>query len=136
MVIRYNEIAKRNEQKIQAILEKVWKITLRHTEPFAPADFYIIENDSIVGAIEIKTRSHKFGKYPTIWMSLRKYISLKNLNLKDIYYVINYPNTVRYIKLDDIDSSKIVTSGRTDRVDAPNDIETLIEIPIYELREI
>lgn len=137
MVVRYNNLAARNEKLVSKLLTDKWGVRVEPTLPFSPVDFILYKDDLVVGYVETKARTHNYGTYPTIYLSLRKYEALHKLSMSEhvpTYFVVMFEDQFRYINIDDVDALSPFVAGRTDRRDAPNDMELMLNIPIEHLR--
>lgn len=136
MVIRFRLTDKANERYVANEIEKTWKVKLVPTGFLSPVDYlvYSIRND-LLGAIEIKSRRHTFREFPSIYVSERKYKALQEF--PNGWFFVKYKNDViKYLNIKNIDPSRVIMAGRRDRVNAPNDIERIIDVPISKLEDL
>lgn len=118
------------------VLERAWKCKTHRTAYLDGLDLCVLRDGRTVGIGEIKNRTNLSTQYPTIYVSFHKYHRLvfaaAALEVKGIF-VVNYADKLCWIDVKDIDARRHGILGRTDREDAPNDTELIIEVPVDEL---
>lgn len=109
---------------------------IRHFGDLSPIDWYAVRSGRIVGVLELKSRAHEERKYPTVFLNVRKWLALSlasvGLNVPAIF-VAKFVDGVRWIKVQDVDASRIKIGGTKHIVKSSSDIEPLIEVPIASM---
>jgi hypothetical protein len=132
---------RKNEDEVIALLEKAWKCAVHRFGALSPIDFFALRNESMVAVMELKTRSHEHGRYPTVFLSVRKWLALTlasvGLNVRALF-VVKFTNGVYYIDLKDVDATKNRMAGIKEEL-SPHDHlgrEPIIDVPIGSLIKI
>ena len=137
MVVRSNEESERVEQEAAAIVSSKWGVSLIKMPKFSGVDYFFYNGvDRRMGVFEVKRRYNDSTKYPTVYLSVRKYLALKGYYDEGLlaFFLPYFDDALMYIGFYDIDASKQNMLGRRDRSAAPNDIEPMIEVPVSSLR--
>ena len=125
-----------NEHTAAARLEAAWGVKLHRFPRLHAVDWYAEREDRLVGYVEIKVRTVTADSYPTVFLSLRKYASLTNLE-----HATGIPSTfvagfacgsLLWIRTSDVDARSIVMGGRTDR-GLTMDREPMVNVPIADM---
>jgi len=121
-----------NQDRVKATLEQAWGCRLCTFGKLAVVDYFVLQHERICAIVEIKTRYHASTKFDTVYCSVRKYDAL--LRYQQCFgvpglFVAHFTDDLRFIRVGDIDHTRITLSGRKDRKSA-TDIEPLIEVPI------
>ena len=128
------------QREIADALEKAWGCKVADFGGHASEiDYYAHRGGNVLAVIEIKSRKHESDKYPTLYLSMRKWLALLMASIgmgAHPFFVAGYSdNVIRYINAYDADARNIKILGRTDR-GAANDQEPIIEVPIKHMRRI
>ena len=90
----------------------------------------------MVGCGELKTRSHSSSQYRTVFLNVRKWLALlmaeNGLGVPSVF-VVRFTDCVKWIKIADIDGTKIRIGGCKQIVKSRNDIEPVIEVPVRSM---
>lgn len=137
MIIRVEESDERNEQRVCEALEAAWGVEMRKYGRFDRIDRYGVQNGVTRFVAEIKVRHNESNRYPTVLASAAKWFYLlrlsEALNIPGLYVFAFTDGIVGFVKANEIDARKHRIAGRIDRVDAPNDQELIIDVPISQL---
>jgi len=120
------------EAEIAKVLEMAWGVTAHRYATFDSIDWWIERDRRCVAVAEMKDRSHVFGKYPTTYLSFRKWLALVLASLTGPVplFVVRFKDGIYWVDANRVDPrGALIVGGRTDRVGNPNDIEPLIEVP-------
>jgi hypothetical protein len=125
-----------NQRVVALHLATLWNCRLRSMEETAPIDF-VADRDGIpVGLVEVKCRKNASTKYPTVFLSYLKYKQMRTesiLRKLPAIYLISYTDGIRYVKIDDVDTSRTVIAGRQSRPGAAHDQEEIIEVDLWDM---
>ena len=126
------------ESEVAHRLGLVWKCELHTFGPLSPIDWYATRKGFMTGVLELKARTHTYGTYQTIYLSVRKWLCLYmasvGLNVPAIF-VVKFTDRIAWVPLTDVDPRRMIIGGRG-VVRVRNDIEPLIEVPIKLLRNV
>jgi hypothetical protein len=119
------------EQEIATLIELAWGATAHRYAQFDSIDWWIEKDKRCVAYVEMKDRSHPFGKYPTTFLALRKWLALTLAALTGpkSLFVVRFTDGIYWVNVHKVDPTALIVNGRTDRIGNPNDIEPLIEVP-------
>lgn len=127
------------QENMRQLIEQRWRCKVQSYGHWAPVDFWAGRGGEIILAgIEFKRRYHELGKYPTVFLNLRKWIALHFAQLgldKPAIYVVQFDDGVRWIELCDIPVTQVRIGGCREFVKSVNDIEPVIEVPIALMEE-
>jgi hypothetical protein len=128
------------EQQVAAVLENAWRCRMIHFGLLSPLDWYSTRDDRLVGVLELKARSHASDRYPTVFLSVRKWLALITAGIGlgvPALFVVQFTDGVRWCRVADIDASQHRMGGcrpRPGREDL--DVEPLIEVPVLFMRTV
>jgi hypothetical protein len=134
-----NSDDRRNEIDVASILSKKWECRLARFGDLSPIDWYAERHGRVVGVLELKSRTHPSNKFDTVFLNVRKWLSL---NLASIglgcpaLFVVKFTNDLRWIKVSDIDASRQRIAGCSRLVKSASDIEPVIEVEISKMLEL
>ncbi len=126
----------RAEQSVAEVLENAWRCKLVSFGQLAPLDWYAVRDGRMVGLIELKCRTHASGQYPTVYLNLRKWISLMLGSVGmgvPALFVVQFEDEIRHIAASVIDASEIRIGGWASP-QARADTEPVIEVPVAEMK--
>lgn len=138
MSLFYDEQDRAHEQAVKQRLEQAWNCSIHFFGPAQPIDGYAAREAGVVAWFELKCRNVPKDKYPTIYLSFRKW---RDLVLTELHtdcpsiFVVDFSDALCYCNIRDVDARNIRILGRNDR-GAPNDLEPIIEVPISSLKQI
>lgn len=122
-----------NETAAAARLEAAWGVTLHRYPRLNAVDWYAERDDRLVGHVEIKVRTCTATTYPTVYLSLRKYLSLLTLEqatgARSAFVAGFACGTLLWTPITEVDARDVVMAGRHDRGYA-SDREPMILVPI------
>ena len=122
----------RNEHDIADLINKQWRCDVRSLGKLAPIDWVFVRDGRLVGVGELKSRTHKRNKYPTVFLNLRKWLALSlatsGLGVPAVF-VVKFTDQICWINIKYVDASKIKIGGCRSMVKSRNDVEPVIEVP-------
>lgn len=140
MIVRVTDTDERNEQRVSELIEAAWGVEMRKYGQFDRIDRFGVENGVTRFVAEIKVRRNESNRYPTVFASAAKWFYLlrlsESLDIPGLYVFAFIDGFVGYVKADEIDARRHRIAGRIDRVDAPNDQELIIDVPVEQLRPV
>lgn len=132
--VSYNKQDAAKEEKAVGLLESVWDCRIeRFGGFFNPIDFYAYRHDRMVAFIEFKQRSHVAGKYPTVFLNVRKYLHLVTASHSFFIpsmFVVGFSDCYRYIDVSKVNATNQRIGGCNRRYKGQSDIEPVIEVPV------
>jgi hypothetical protein len=127
----------RAEHEVAAVLGAAWQCELRQFGALSPIDWYATRLGRMTGVLELKSRSHAFGTYPTVFLNVRKWLALQlasaGLGVPAIF-VVKFTDGIAWAPLVTIDASAMRIGGCRELVKSRSDIEPVIDVPITILR--
>ena len=124
------------ERRVASMLAKAWRCEVRDTGPYDPVDWHFVRDGSTVAVGEFKSRSHASTTFPTIFLSVRKWASLRTASLGlgvNAYFIVEFTDCIMYMNIMDADQSNPKMAGRPPREGSANDQELMIDVPISVL---
>jgi hypothetical protein len=135
--MRVTERDQTNEElAAQAFEETVgWKPV--RFPPLCPIDWYAESASRLRAVMEVKSRSHAAGQYPTIFLSLRKYIALTHASLAfgcEAFFIVRFRGgEVRDVNVWDVDAKRMIMGGVGGTQPGDCGREPLIEVPVDQM---
>lgn len=126
------------QKETEKFLEKKWGVEVHGVGEFSPFDGYVVKGGRYAGIIEIKVRKNSSKKYDTVYLSLRKYLTLL-LNMIGTgtvsKFVVRFDDGVYSIDINKVNAGvdHITIAGREDR-GHKNDVEPIILVPIDDMK--
>jgi len=134
-----NREDEQGEDAVARRLEKAWNIELYRFAPLATLDWWASKQGRLVALVELKRRSHEHGHYPTVFLSVRKWLALllgaTGLGVSPIF-VVEWTDCVGWIDVRTVDASKVEIGGCHRKTKARSNIEPLITVPVSTFSEI
>jgi hypothetical protein len=128
---------RQHEREVSELISRVWKCELRPFGPLCAVDWYAIRDGRLAAILELKSRSHDSGKYPTVFLNVRKWFALYmgsiGLNVP-AFFVVRFQDGVRWISLAEIDARQHQMGGCRKIVKSHTDIEPIIHIPVEMMK--
>jgi hypothetical protein len=125
-----------NENAAAIRLEAAWAVKLHRYPRLHSVDWYAERADELVGYVEIKSRTVTADHYPTVFLSMRKYLSLTMLEhttgIAGTFVAGFSCGSLLWIRVRDVDARHVKITGRTDRGRA-EDREPMILVPIPDM---
>ena len=118
------------EENIARYAARKWDCAMRKQDKYNQFDYLIIKGKDVKAFVEIRTRTHIKGTYPTCFVSANKVQAAFSMRLATglpSIFLVGWKDCIGWASLTEI--YKITMGGRTDRGD-PADIEAVAEIPI------
>jgi hypothetical protein len=129
----------KNEKWIASLLESKWNCECKSFGHFSPIDWWFEFNGVMIGIGELKARPHKWDKFKTVYLNVRKWLSMQlatiGLGVPAIF-VVKFTDNVMWINIKDVDASRHIIGGCTKIVKSRNDIEPIIEVPINSMSDL
>jgi hypothetical protein len=128
-----------NEALAQSRIESAWKCELHRFAELSPIDWYATRHGRVVAFVELKSRSHPVGKFPTVFLNLRKWTSLMLAQVghgAPALFAVQWTNALRWVPVASIDASKMTIGGTMRVVKSRGDIEPVILVPVETMREV
>jgi hypothetical protein len=125
------------EKSIGKVLAKVWKAELHKLPRSYYVDWLITRNNQVKAFAELKCRSNNRRQYPSLILSLHKWIHGKQLAAEvsgEFLIIVQWKDGLFYFK----ESGLAVSygfGGRKDRGD-DQDMEPVVNIPVDYFKEI
>ena len=104
--------------------------------PFAPIDYFAVKDRDVRGFVEVKTRSHAVGTYPTVFLNMRKWWQLLQWHVctgLKVSYVVRFTDGIRWIRIQDVDARRVQLGGCNGYVKSRLDIEPVILVPLEDM---
>lgn len=121
---------RRNESDVARILESRWDCRLHKMPKSYRLDYFATRDRNPVAFIEVKCRTHSFNQFPTLILSLGKYLSAQSISSATgipSLLVARFPDSLAYVSL--MNDFPISMGGRTATARDERDFEPVIEIP-------
>jgi hypothetical protein len=134
-----NETDRGNEAEIARKLERVWRCSIRPFGALCPVDWYAERDGRLVGVLELKSRAHESGKYPTVFLNVRKWLALSLATVGlgcPAIYVVRFSDGVYWCSLSEIDARVTRIGGCTTVVKSHNDIEPIIVMELAKMKRV
>lgn len=132
-----NSETKAIERKIADVVCKAFGVEMVKLPMSYQIDFVVLRDGVIKSVLEVKQRDINLTTYPTIILSMHKYMFGKKLNEEmgvPFIFVIGLKNGIFWVDLSD-KKYPVALGGRTDRGD-DQDVELVIQIPTSDFKEI
>lgn len=128
-----------NEKIVADLLTAAWGVTLHPFALLSPVDWFAEREGRVVGVLELKCRSHESTKYPTVFLSFRKWLVLTlsalGLNVPAIF-VVRFTDAVRWIEIARVHHEGVEMGGCSRIFSSRANIEPVIEVPIADMHEL
>jgi hypothetical protein len=125
------------EEAVAAQLASAWGCEIHRFAGLSVLDWFATRQGRMVGVLELKARSHPIAQYPTVFLSVRKWLALQfgalGLGVPGIF-VVRFADALKWIPVADVDASAVRLTGGIRRNRGASDIEPLIDVPIAALR--
>lgn len=130
---------RKNEIRIAKLVESRWKCQLHPFGPLSPIDWYATRHGRVVSVLEAKTRSHSSTKFPTVFLNVRKWLSLlltqNGLGVPAIFIVL-FTDGAKYILVNQVEASNVRIGGCSQIVKSSSDREPVIEVPVRKMKSL
>lgn len=121
-----------NENKIAELVSARWKCELIRQDHYDSFDYIAMRNGEILSFVEVRSRTHEYGKFPDCFISLTKMLRANELTQTTgmpCFFVVSWTDRVGWINLDF--KPRLVRSGKEwSRRNNPKVSELLGSIPI------
>jgi hypothetical protein len=129
----------RNEADAARLLEAHWKCELHLFGKLSPIDWYATRHGRIVAVAELKTRTHPSGRFPTVFLNVRKWLALSlaetGLGVPALF-AVSFTDGVFYVRNAEVDASQVRIGGCSRVVKSSSDVEPVIEVPLELMRRV
>ena len=120
-----------NETEISAYLSYRWKCKMVKQGHYDKFDYIAVRDNKITAFVEIRCRTHNFGKFDDCFMSLTKKIRADELTKSTglpCFFVVSWDDNLGYVNLNQ--TFELTRSGKKwNRRDNPEISELLCKIP-------
>ena len=131
------------DEKAEAAIARrvapIWGVKLHSFGKLAPIDWWAERTGRFVGVCEFKRRYNPMRQYPTVFINVRKWLSLMlaetGLGVPALY-LVEWDDATRWIDVKHIDPARNRIGGTQRAKDGINDIEPIIEIDIDTMKEL
>ena len=123
----------RAEQRMAREVEAAWPGTIVGSFPRVTVlDWWMARSGAMVAVAEVKRRRVASDTYPTVYLSVSKYLALTHAALAFgviPLYLVGFEDGVRWVDLRQWAPDRPTLAGRKDRTN-PNDWEPMLEVPL------
>ena len=126
-----------NESAVGRAIEQGFNCVLHKLPKSYRLDFMATRMDKPVAWIEVKCRKHASTKYPTLMLSLSKYMEAKRLAANTSvpsYLVVRFTDCIKYCPFDY--GTDLRWGGRTKNTRDSRDIEPVLHFPIDRMENL
>jgi hypothetical protein len=124
------------EREIAASLEAKWSCQLHKLAALSPVDYYAVRDGRIKSVIEIKDRAITSTQYETVFLSVRKWLSLllasTGLNVPALY-VVRFLDGIRWVNVSAVSAANIQIGGEKNYGTRSGRHEPIILVPIKQM---
>jgi hypothetical protein len=137
--IRTRQRDTESENEVARLMETAWQCEVHRTGYLDTWDFVGTKEGRTVFIAELKTRDVTSTTYDTVFLSAHKWLALAHasaaMNISAIF-IVRFKDAILYQPIKNIDATQHRMAGRNDRTGAPNDKELIIDVPVYEMRQL
>lgn len=126
-----------NEEQVKAVLVSMWDVQFHKLPRFYFVDWILIQDGKAKAFAELKCRNNPRDKYPTLMLSLHKWMHGKAMAQEidgAFLVIVRWEDGIYYHKQGWCEVSYGI-GGRTDRSDK-EDVEPVVFIPIDSFKRI
>ena len=127
---------RKNEQEIASVIEAAWRCSVRSFGALSPIDWYAVRDGRVTALLELKSRTHSSGQYPTVFLNVRKWLAMSlgacGMGIPAIF-VVRFTDCVMWVPIAKVDAHAHRIAGCSSLVKSVNDIEPIIEVPIKSM---
>jgi hypothetical protein len=126
-----------NQERVRVAVEAAWGCELRYFGDLCPLDFYALRDGRMVGIVEVKSRSHDSGHFPTVYLNVRKWLALLMAEVGlgvPAVFVVSFADGIRFIRAAEVDARQLKIGGTAQIVKSHSDIEPVILVPVSAMR--
>lgn len=133
--MQWTDTDRRHQREIADELERAWDCQVIDYGELTPIDGYVLKGGRLVALVEMKDRPHPSGRFPTVFIGLRKWLALQlgqvGMGVPSLF-VPRFTDGIRWCRVSDIDARRFRMGGRH-VCSGPNDWEPVIEVPVCEM---
>ncbi|GJF06718.1 hypothetical protein [Pseudonocardia sp. D17] len=126
----------RNEDQVAALVERAWRCRLHRFGTLAAVDWFATRDGRPVGVLELKSRTHPSGQYPTVFLNVRKWLALHlaaaGMGVPALF-VVRFTDAIRWITLADVAAGAVRIGGTRRPVKSRSDVEPVIDVPVASM---
>lgn len=127
------------EKEVAAALATQWHCELHPFGQLAPIDWFAVRDGRVVGLIELKARSHASDRFPTVFLSVRKWLALimaENGMGVPAVFVVQFTDGIRWIRVADVSAKQVRMGGVGFERDVKfhSAVEPMIDVPVSAMR--
>jgi hypothetical protein len=125
-------------REVAAAIADRWGCELRSFGIMSPIDFYAVRAGRVAGFAEIKCRSHGSATYPTVYLSVRKWLALLVTSTGmgcPAIFVVRFTDGIYWVGIERIDPRRHLLGGHANPRQ-PHDVEPLIHVPVAIMRRL
>ena len=129
---------RRIEDEVAFLIGQYWQCELRRFGGLTAIDWYAIRDQRLIGIAEFKSRAHESTRYDTVWLNVRKWLALTMASAGlgvPALFIVKFTDVIKTIRIADVDARRVRMGGcgQSRMIDAVNDIEPVIDVPIKEM---
>ena len=126
-----------SQDEVRAIMAERFGLDVRSFGTLSEVDFYLARAGKVVAVAELKVRKNASTAYPTVFLSVRKWLALAMLGFGHgchALFVARFTDCIKWIRLSDVDASRTLyfDTRRVYRIES--DRELVIEVPVADMR--
>jgi hypothetical protein len=128
------------ERATARVLEGAWRCSIMPFAMLCPVDFYAVRDARVCAVLELRRRTHAFGRFPTVYLSVRKWLALQmcaaGLAVPALF-VVRFVDCLCFVNLTTLDTPiRTSIGGHARIVHKQSDIEPVFHIPLGSFVEI
>jgi hypothetical protein len=127
------------ERIVADSIEAAWRCRLSWFGCLAAIDWYAERDGRVVGVLELKSRSHESSQFPTVFLNVRKWLSLQLAAIGlccPAIFVVKFTDGIRWIPVRDIEAGQARVMGCVRMVKSASDHEPVIDVPIAAMKRL
>lgn len=135
MMVFNRGLDRENERVVAAQMEAAFKCTVHDFGSLNDVDFWLEKDGALAAYVEMKTRTQSSTKFPTVYLSIRKWLAMNLLSVGvevPCLFVVKFSDEVRWINLKDVDARSTHICERSDHR-AANDREPVVLVPVSDM---
>lgn len=125
-----------NELRVATRLGQVWGCQVKPFAALSPIDWYAERYGRMVGVLEVKSRPHASDKFPTVFLAVRKYLTLllaATAHNCPAVFVADLIDGIFWLPLARIDGARVRIAGNMAVIRDASAIEPVIDVPIASM---
>lgn len=131
-----------NQQDLEAddaaivSMQEAWGCEIHRFGVLSPIDFFATRHGRLSAVIEHKSRSHDSTRFPTVFLNVRKWLSLQLAHVGlgvPALFVVTFTDGMKWIDLAHVDATRAKIGGCASQVKARSDVEPVIEVVVSSM---